>query len=306
MSRDSRALLIVTLFYLIALLSMPLENLSGLIWFGVYPILGAAILGRSFNRIFLKSTVVLPFVLMIGIFNPVFDQTEMTKIGPWELSHGWITFISITLRGLFAQQALLLLTESCGFIGMCRAMRQLYVPAFLTTQLEMVYRYSGTMLTNGLLMPTSGEVNIGDVPLTRKTLPLIRQSVGMVFQNADDQLFMPTVEEDVAFGPMNMKLPKDEVTRRVLKALEDVGATQLARRQPSTLSGGEKKRAAVATVLSMEPSILVMDEPTSGLDAVGQRQLVDVVKVWDGRTENLLADSETLRHYNLEPLRLAQ
>ena len=127
-----------------------------------------------------------------------------------------------------------------------------------------------------------------------------------MFQNADDQLFMPTVEEDVAFGPMNMKLPKDEVTRRVLKALEDVGATQLARRQPSTLSGGEKKRAAVATVLSMEPSILVMDEPTSGLDAVGQRQLVDVVKVWDGRTENLLADSETLRHYNLEPLRLAQ
>ena len=161
-------------------------------------------------------------------------------------------------------------------------------------------------LTNGLLMPTSGEVNIGDVPLTRKTLPLIRQSVGMVFQNADDQLFMPTVEEDVAFGPMNMKLPKDEVTRRVLKALEDVGATQLARRQPSTLSGGEKKRAAVATVLSMETSILVMDEPTSGLDAVGQRQLVDVVNVWDGRTENLLADSETLRHYNLEPLRLAQ
>lgn len=192
-------------------------------------------------------------------------------------------------------------------------------------------------LTNGLLMPTSGEVNIGDVPLTKKTLPLIRQSVGMVFQNADDQLFMPTVEEDVAFGPMNMKLPKDEVTRRVLKALEDVGATQLARRQPSTMSGGEKKRAAIATVLSMEPSILVMDEPTSGLDAVGQRQLVDVVKgfghtcliathdlalasilcprsmildggriVWDGRTENLLADSETLRHYNLEPLRLAQ
>lgn len=145
-SRDSRALLIVTLFYLIALLSMPLKNLSGLIWFGVYPILGAALLGQSFNRIFLKSTVVLPFVLMIGIFNPVFDQTEMTKIGPWELSHGWITFISITLRGLFALQALLLLTESCGFIGMCRAMRQLYVPAFLTTQLEMVYRYSGTIM----------------------------------------------------------------------------------------------------------------------------------------------------------------
>ena len=120
--------------------------------------------------------------------------------------------------------------------------------------------------TNGLLFPTSGEVNIGDVPLTKKTLRLIRQSVGMVFQNPDDQLFMPTVEEDVAFGPQNMKLPREEVERRVKMALEKVGCLDLAERSPMQLSGGQRRRVAIATVLSMEPSILVLDEPTSNLD----------------------------------------
>ncbi len=187
--------------------------------------------------------------------------------------------------------------------------------------------------TNGLLMPTQGEVNVGDVPVTKKTLPLIRQTVGMVFQDSDDQLFMPTVAEDVAFGPMNMRLPKEEVERRVRVSLAAVGAEELASRSPATLSGGQKKRAAIATVLSMEPSILVMDEPTSGLDASGQRQLVALLKrfshtcliathdlavaaqlcprsiilkdgrvAWDGRTANLLDDKETLRHFGILPL----
>lgn len=187
--------------------------------------------------------------------------------------------------------------------------------------------------TNGLLMPTQGEVNVGDVPVIKKTLPLIRQTVGMVFQDSDDQLFMPTVAEDVAFGPMNMRLPKEEVDRRVRVSLAAVGAEELASRSPATLSGGEKKRAAIATVLSMEPSILVMDEPTSGLDATGQRQLVALLKrfthtcliathdlalaaqlcprsiimvdgriAWDGRTANLIYDLETLRHFGILPL----
>lgn len=189
------------------------------------------------------------------------------------------------------------------------------------------------MLTAGMMMATSGEVNIGDVPITKKTLPLIRQTVGLVFQNSDDQLFMPTVEEDVAFGPINMRLPKEEVDRRVVESLSAVGAENLARRSPATLSGGQKKRVAIATVLSMEPSILLLDEPMSGLDARGQHQLVEVLKrfthtcliathdlafaavlcprsviisegrvVWDGRTENLLRDPDTLRHYQLTPL----
>lgn len=131
--------------------------------------------------------------------------------------------------------------------------------------------------TNGLLLPSEGEVNVGDVPVTRKTLPIVRQSVGMVFQNPDDQLFMPTVGEDVAFGPLNMKLPPSEVERRVAAALAAVGATELRDRAPWQLSGGQKRSAAIATVLSMEPSILVLDEPSSNLDWDARRRLIDIL-----------------------------
>ncbi len=132
--------------------------------------------------------------------------------------------------------------------------------------------------TNGTLMPASGEVNVGDVPVGKKTLPLVRRSVGMVFQNSDDQLFMPTVEEDVAFGPLNMGLPDDEVGRRVDEALEAVGALELKQRSPSSLSGGQQKAVAIATVLAMGPSILVLDEPTSDLDCTARRRLIDLLK----------------------------
>lgn len=132
--------------------------------------------------------------------------------------------------------------------------------------------------TDGLLLPSSGEVNVGDVPVTKKTLPLVRQSVGLVFQNPDDQLFMPTVEEDVAFGLVNMNLPRQEIDRRVDEALKAVGMEKLRRRSPMQLSGGQKRRAAIASVLSMEPSILVLDEPTSDLDFDGRRDLIEILK----------------------------
>ncbi|MCH5218509.1 MAG: ABC transporter ATP-binding protein [Muribaculaceae bacterium] len=121
-------------------------------------------------------------------------------------------------------------------------------------------------LTDGLLLPSEGTVDVGGIPVTKQTLPQIRQTVGMVFQNPDDQLFMPTVEEDVAFGPINMRLPEEEVRRRVDMALQAVGCSDLATRSPLQLSGGQKRRVAIATVLSMQPSILVLDEPTSNLD----------------------------------------
>lgn len=121
-------------------------------------------------------------------------------------------------------------------------------------------------LTDGLLLPSEGTVDVGGVPVTKKTLSHVRQMVGLVFQNPDDQLFMPTVEEDVAFGPLNMQLPREDVDRRVVDALKTVGCLDLAKRSPMQLSGGQKRRVAIATVLSMEPSILVLDEPTSNLD----------------------------------------
>ncbi len=130
---------------------------------------------------------------------------------------------------------------------------------------------------NGCLLPTEGEVRVGDFPVTRSTLPEIRRAIGMVFQDPDDQLFLPTVREDVAFGPLNLGLPPSEVERRVEAALELVGAAHLADRPPYHLSGGEKKRVAIATVLSMAPSILVLDEPTSGLDPCARRRLMGLL-----------------------------
>lgn len=127
---------------------------------------------------------------------------------------------------------------------------------------------------NGLLTPSQGRVVVGCVTLTRKTLSVIRQTVGLVFQNPDDQLFMPSVEEDVAFGPANMHLTAEEIEERVVRALQAVGATELRHRSPHQLSGGEKRRVAIATVLAMEPSILVMDEPTAGLDPRARRQII--------------------------------
>ena len=135
--------------------------------------------------------------------------------------------------------------------------------------------------TNGLLMPTSGTVDVGGIVVRKKTLPLIRQSVGMVFQNPEDQLFMPTVGEDVAFGPLNMNLPLEDVEKRVDMALEAVGCKKLKNTSTNQLSGGEKRRVAIATVLSMTPSILVLDEPTSNLDWVAREKLVELVESFD-------------------------
>lgn len=134
------------------------------------------------------------------------------------------------------------------------------------------------LMTNGLLIPTSGEVNIGGIPITKRTLMQVRQSVGMVFQNPDDQLFMPTVEEDVAFGPLNMNLPYEEVERRVVEALTSVKALNLRKKSPMQLSGGQRRRVAIATVLSMVPAILVLDEPTANLDFISRRDLLDLLK----------------------------
>ena len=128
---------------------------------------------------------------------------------------------------------------------------------------------------NGCLLPSRGEVRIGEAPVTRETLSAVRRSVGIVFQDPDDQLFMSTVFEDVAFGPLNHGLPAAEVEQRATAALERVGKLHLRDRPPYKLSAGEKRAVAIATVLALAPDVLVLDEPSSNLDPRGRRRLLE-------------------------------
>lgn len=183
---------------------------------------------------------------------------------------------------------------------------------------------------NGILKG-EGQVRVAGLELDRHNLAHVRARLGMVFQNPDDQLFSPTVFDDVAFGPLHMGLPEDEVRRRVQEALVLVGMEAYAGRLPHHLSMGEKKRIAIATVLSMSPQVLVLDEPTAGLDPRARRGLIELLRslpltmlvsthdmrlvaelfgrmlimdsghlVADGPAERLLADSATLERYGLE------
>jgi len=134
---------------------------------------------------------------------------------------------------------------------------------------------------NGYLPTTRGEVYIGDIPLTRETAAMARRAVGMVFQDPDDQLFMPTVGEDVAFGPLNSGVPPDQVADRVASALERVGMAHVRERPPYRLSAGEKRAVAIATVLAMSPDILIMDEPSSNLDPRARRRLIELLRSFE-------------------------
>lgn len=183
---------------------------------------------------------------------------------------------------------------------------------------------------NGILRGT-GSIVVGGLELTDENLAEIRRRVGLVFQDANDQLFMPTVAEDVAFGPANLGVEGDELDRRVEHALALMTAGSLAERPPHHLSGGEKRTAAIATALAMEPEVLVLDEPTSGLDPQGRRELASALADLDvtllvithdlpfalelcgrsvimdggrvvagGRTPDLLADDDLLKRHRLE------
>lgn len=130
---------------------------------------------------------------------------------------------------------------------------------------------------NGILLPQKGSVQVSGLELTGETSAEVRRRVGLVFQDPDDQLFMPTVRRDVAFGPLNLGLDHDEVRRRVDAALAAVDIEDLADRPPNHLSLGQRRRAAIAGVLAMEPEIMVLDEPTSNLDPATRRELAAVL-----------------------------
>lgn len=131
---------------------------------------------------------------------------------------------------------------------------------------------------NGVLSATAGSVQINGIPVNRKTVRDIRRRVGLVFQDPDDQLFMPTVAQDVAFGPANFGLRGEALAERVRHALETVSLADQADRSPAHLSAGQRRRAALATVLACEPEILVLDEPSANLDPVGRRELAETLR----------------------------
>jgi cobalt/nickel transport system ATP-binding protein len=131
---------------------------------------------------------------------------------------------------------------------------------------------------NGILQPSAGSVRIAGLAVDQPNLIEIRRRVGIVFQDPDDQLFMPTVREDVAFGPANQGLEDGELDRRVDEALSAVGMADRRDRAPHHLSLGERRLVAIATVLAMRPEILVLDEPTANLDPVGRRELAEVLE----------------------------
>lgn len=184
---------------------------------------------------------------------------------------------------------------------------------------------------NGILAPGAGTVAVSGLHVVRPNLAEIRRRVGVVFQDPDDQLFMPTVWQDVAFGPANLGLRDAALEDRVRQALDAVGMSDYASRPPHHLSFGQRRRVAVATVLAMRPDILVLDEPTSNLDPASRRELTEIldslevtllivthdlpyalqlcersvildegVIVADGATRDLLADRELMAAHRLE------
>ncbi|MFF6880185.1 MULTISPECIES: ATP-binding cassette domain-containing protein [unclassified Streptomyces] len=184
---------------------------------------------------------------------------------------------------------------------------------------------------NGILTGGAGTVKVAGLPLDKRNMAEVRRRVGIVFQDPDDQLFMPTVREDVAFGPAAAGLKGPALEERVDRALERVGMAEFKDRPPHHLSFGQRRRVAVATVLAMEPEILVLDEPSSNLDPASRRELADILRsldvtvlmvthdlpyalelcprslvlsdgviAADGPTGELLSDEELMRAHRLE------
>ncbi len=149
---DAVAMLAVTLLYLVAVLSVPLYAPQRIIWLAVYPVVQSEVSGIGFLRVFLRSLWVLPLILLIGVFNPVLDTQTAFMVGDVAVSRGWVSLISIVLRGLLAMQAALLLAMSAGFYDMCGALRRFGCPRVLVTQLQFTYRYMAVITEEALWM----------------------------------------------------------------------------------------------------------------------------------------------------------
>ena len=153
---------------------------------------------------------------------------------------------------------------------------------------------------NGLTEPTSGHVEVDGkaIKYDRDTLLEVRQKVGIVFQDPNDQLFAPTVKEDVAFGPMNLGLDYEEVERRVDEALTMVGMEQYMDKTPHHLSGGQQKRVAIAGIIAMRPEIMILDEPTAGLDPEGVEKVLDILNNLNKEGMSIVISSHDIEMVN--------
>lgn len=149
---DPRALLLVTVIFLCMMLGVPTMHLDVLLWYALYPIIAAPLFGLTYSSVFLQSLIVLPLVLLLGIFNPIVDKSLVVTYGGVVVTRGWLLFFGIVIRGLLSMQALLILIRSIGFVGIVRAMGRLGIPRFLTTQLLMVFRYIRVLIEEGLTM----------------------------------------------------------------------------------------------------------------------------------------------------------
>lgn len=149
---------------------------------------------------------------------------------------------------------------------------------------------------NGLTEPTSGCVKIEDKPISFKKDELlkVRQKVGIVFQDPNDQLFAPTVKEDIAFGPMNLGLSYDEVEKRVEDALKMVGMENYEDKTPHHLSGGQQKRIAIAGIIAMKPELMILDEPTAGLDPDGVEKVLNIMNQLNEEGMTLIISSHDI------------
>ncbi len=142
------------------------------------------------------------------------------------------------------------------------------------------------------LLGGTGEILVDGLPVTKKNLPAVRQKLGFVLQDSDNQMFMPTVYEDMIFGPRNYGLTRDEAERRVDEVLAQLGLTALKHRHNHKLSGGEKRMAAIATILAMQPEAILMDEPSTALDPVNRRTVI--------RTVNALPQTKLIASHDLD------
>ncbi len=149
---DTGIQLFVTLGFIVAVVSVPTVDPARLIWFFAFPVIMAEALRIGYAHVFCRSLWLLPFIILIGIFNPIIDRQPAWEIGNIVISKGWISFISVVLRGLLSVQALLILVDSCGFNNICRVLHGVGVPSVLVTQLQMLYRFMAVLMEEALIM----------------------------------------------------------------------------------------------------------------------------------------------------------